>query len=99
MVQNKHLAKSITDAGWYQLIEYTKYKAQYAGKVVSLVNAHNTTQLCSRCSEKVKKSLAVRVHNCPICGLILERDHNAAINILKKCRAGHARINACGDVR
>ena len=63
-------------------MKYTKYKAEYAGKVVSLVNAHNTTQLCSRCGEMVKKTLAVRVHNCPVCGLILDRDHNAAINIL-----------------
>ena len=82
MVKNKHLAKSISDAGWYQLMEYTKYKAEYAGKVVLLVNAHNTTQLCSRCGEMVKKTLTVRVHNCPVCGLILDRDHNAAINIL-----------------
>jgi putative transposase len=84
MVKNKHLAKSISDAGWYQLMEYTKYKAEYAGKVVSLVNAYNTTQLCSRCGEMVKKTLAIRVHNCPVCGLTLDRDHNAAINILSK---------------
>jgi putative transposase len=88
MVKNKHLAKSISDAGWYQLMEMTKFKAEWAGKVVSLVNAHNTTQLCSRCGEKVKKSLAVRVHNCPVCGLILERDHNAAINILNEVGQG-----------
>jgi putative transposase len=88
MVKNKHLAKSISDAGWYQLMEMTKFKAEWAGKVVSLVDAHNTTQLCSRCGEMVKKSLAVRVHNCPVCGLILDRDHNAAINILNKVGQG-----------
>ena len=88
MVQNKHLAKSITDAGWYQLMEMAKFKAECAGKVVLLVAAHNTTQLCSRCGEMVKKSLAVRMHNCPICGLILDRDHNAAINILNKVGQG-----------
>ena len=63
-------------------MKYTKYKAEYAGKVVSLVNAHNTTQLCSRCGEIVKKTLAVRVHNYPVCGLMLDRDHKSAINIL-----------------
>ena len=88
MVQNKHLAKSISDAGWYQLMEMTKFKAEWAGKVVLLVAAHNTTQLCSRCGEIVKKSLAVRMHNCPVCGLILDRDHNAAINILNKVGQG-----------
>jgi putative transposase len=88
MVQNKHLAKSITDAGWYQLMEMTKFKAECAGKVVLLVAARNTTQLCSRCGEMVKKSLAIRMHNCPVCGLILDRDHNAAINILNKVGPG-----------
>ena len=88
MVKNKHLAKSISDAGWYQLMEMTKFKTEWAGKVVSLVGAHNTTQLCSRCGELVKKSLAVRVHNCPVCGLILDRDHNTAINILNKVGQG-----------
>ena len=53
-------------------------------KVVSLVAAHNTTQPCSGCGEMVQKSLAIRIHKCPICGLILDRDHNAAINILSK---------------
>lgn len=84
MVKNKHLSKSINDAGWYQLIEMTKYKAEYAGKVVELVNPHNTSQLCSRCGEHVKKSLSVRIHKCSKCGLVLDRDHNAAINILNK---------------
>ena len=84
MVKNKHLSKSINDAGWYQLIEMTKYKAEYAGKVVVLVNPHNTSQICSKCGEHVKKSLSVRVHKCPNCGLVLDRDHNAAINILNK---------------
>ena len=71
-----------------QLMEMTKFKAEWAGKVVLLVAAHNTTQLCSRCGEIVKKSLAVRMHNCPVCGLILDRDHNAAINILNKVGQG-----------
>ncbi len=84
MVKNKYLSKSISDAGWYQLIEMTKYKAGWAGKVIELVNPHNTSQICSKCGEHVKKSLSVRVHKCPKCGLVLDRDHNAAINILNK---------------
>ena len=82
MVQNHHLAKSISDAGWSQLINFTKTKAEYAGKLVELVNPRNTSQNCSSCGNTVQKDLSVRVHSCPFCGLVLDRDHNAAINIL-----------------
>lgn len=88
MVKNHHLAKSISDAGWGQLIQFTQYKAEYAGRVVELVDPKNTTQNCSSCGTKVPKSLSVRTHNCPHCGLIMDRDHNAAINILKRVRQG-----------
>jgi len=82
MVKNHHLAKSISDAGWSQLINFTKTKAEYAGKIVELVNPRNTSQICSRCGKSVQKDLSVRVHSCPFCDLVLDRDHNAAINIL-----------------
>ncbi|NJD53997.1 MAG: IS200/IS605 family element transposase accessory protein TnpB [Candidatus Methanoperedens sp.] len=96
MTQNHHLAKSISDAGWYQLIQFTNYKAAYAGNVVELVNPRNTSQNCSGCHSPVPKDLKVRIHSCPFCGLILDRDHNAAINILKRSStAGTAGINAC----
>ena len=84
MVQNHHIAKSISDAGWSQLINFTKSKAEYAGKIVELVNPRNTSQDCSSCGKSVQKDLSVRVHNCPFCGLVLDRDHNAAINILNR---------------
>lgn len=84
MVQNHHLAKSISDAGWSQLINFTKTKAEYAGKIVELVNPKNTSQNCSGCGKSVPKDLSIRVHNCPFCGLVLDRDHNAAINILNR---------------
>ncbi len=95
MVQNHHLAKSISDAGWSQLIGFTKSKAEYAGKVVELVNPRNTSQNCSGCGNSVPKDMPVRVHSCPFCGLELDRDHNAAINILRRSTAGTAGINAC----
>jgi len=82
MVKNHHLAKSISDAGWSQLINFTKTKAEYAGKIVELVNPRNTSQNCSGCGNSVKKDLSMRIHSCPFCGLVLDRDHNAAINIL-----------------
>ena len=97
MVQNHHLAKSISDAGWSQLISFTKSKAEYAGKVVELVNPRNTSQNCSGCGNTVPKNLSVRVHSCPFCGLKLDRDHNAAINILNRSKytVGTTEINAC----
>jgi putative transposase len=83
MLQDHHLAKSIQDAAWRQLIQSATYKAENAGRVVVLVEPRNTSQRCSGCGERVEKSLAVRVHVCPFCGLVMDRDQNAAINILR----------------
>jgi putative transposase len=82
MVKNHHLAKSISDAAWNQIVMFTTYKAESAGRKVISVDPRNTSQLCSQCHKKVEKSLSVRVHDCPHCGLKLDRDHNAALNIL-----------------
>jgi len=82
MVKNHRLAKSISDASWSKFVEYATYKAVSAGKEVILVNPRNTSQICSGCGNTVKKSLAARTHKCP-CGLVLDRDINAAINILR----------------
>jgi putative transposase len=82
MVKNHCLAKSISDAAWNQIVMFTTYKAEYAGGKVILVDPRNTSQNCSRCHKKVEKSLSVRVHNCPFCGLSIDRDINAALNIL-----------------
>jgi putative transposase len=82
MLQNHRLAKSIADAAWKQLIQYTTYKAENAGRVVVLVDPRNSSKICSCCGTIVEKSLSIRVHECPICGLIIDRDQNAAINIL-----------------
>ena len=82
MLQNHCLAKSISDAAWNQLIRYTTYKAENAGRVVVLVDPRNTSKRCSRCGTLVEKSLSVRVHACPVCTLVMDRDENAAINIL-----------------
>ena len=82
MIQNHFLAKSILDAAWNQLITYTAYKAENAGRVIVFVDPRNTSKQCSRCGTLVEKSLSVRVHICPVCGLVMNRDQNAAINIL-----------------
>jgi putative transposase len=83
MLQNHRLAKSISDAAWRMLVTTTQNKAVEAGSVVVLVDPRNTSQMCSRCGLKVPKSLSDRVHECPQCGLVMDRDENAAINILR----------------
>ena len=75
-----------------QLIQFTKYKAEYACKVVELVDPKNTTQYCSN---EIPKSLSVRTHKCPYCGLEMDRDVNAAINILNLGTVGTTDRN-CG---
>ena len=95
LVKNRHLAKSISDAGWGQFLNFMAYKAEEAGSHFEKVAPHNTSVLCSYCGEKVSKTLAQRRHYCPACFLSMDRDHNAAINILH--RAGTAPINACGE--
>lgn len=82
MVKNSRLAKSISDASWNKLFELTSYKAENAGRKMLQVNPRNTSQNCSGCSELVKKDLSVRIHSCSNCGLTLDRDENAAKNIL-----------------
>jgi len=77
MVQNHCVAKSISDAGWYQLMQFTKTKAEYAGKIVEFVNPAGTSQNCI-CGFSVPKDLSVRTHSCPSCGLVMGRDQVSA---------------------
>ena len=83
MLKNHCLAKSVSDAAWRMLVITTSYKAESAGSMVVLVDPRNTSQLCSRCGLKVPKSLSDRVHGYPQCGLVMDRDENAAMNILR----------------
>lgn len=82
MVRNRHLAKSISDAGWGQFLRILSFKAEEAGKRVVEVNPYRTSWVCSHCGEPVDKSLCERWHLCHHCGLSIPRDHNSAINIL-----------------
>lgn len=82
MVKNRHLSKSISDASWATFFEILSAKAEEAGRTVVKVKPHGTSQNCSGCGERVPKTLAVRVHHCTACGLVLDRDKNAALNIL-----------------
>ena len=84
MVKNHHLAKSISDASWYQFTQWLQYFALVHGVIVIAVPPRNTTVDCSCCGAKVKKTLSTRTHRCNQCGTVLDRDHNAAKNILAK---------------
>ncbi len=81
MLKNHHLAKHIQDHAWGKLIQFTQSKAAKAGKVVELVDARYTSQKCSQCGIMVPKTLAERTHACPNCGLEMDRDLNASLNI------------------
>ena len=83
LVKNHCLAKSINDAGWYQFREWLEYFGQRFGRITVAVNPAYTSQNCSSCGEVVKKSLSTRTHVCK-CGCRLDRDHNAAKNILTR---------------
>jgi hypothetical protein len=82
-VRNRHLAKSISDAAWSQFRSCLAYKAESAGRQIVEVNPAYTSQTCSSCGHVAKKPLKERWHHCPICGLSLDRDTNAAFNILE----------------
>ncbi|MDZ7962296.1 MAG: transposase [Aulosira sp. DedQUE10] len=84
MVKNRHLAKSISDAGWSKFRQWLDYFGYKYGKITIAVAPHNTSQNCSNCGEKVQKSLSTRTHVCNYCGFVEDRDINAAINILQK---------------
>jgi len=82
MVQNHHLAKSISDASWSMFRTVLTQKAESAAREVIAVNPAYTSQDCHSCGYRAKKKLSERWHHCPMCGASLDRDTNAAINIL-----------------
>ncbi len=100
MLKNHCLAKSITDASWYQFRQWIEYFANKFGKEAVAVPPQYTSTECSQCKRVVKKALSTRTHACQ-CGCVLHRDTNAAINILHKARSrgGHPQSNALGSSR
>ena len=98
LVKNHCLAKSINDAAWYQFREWLEYFGVKFGKITIAVPPQYTSQNCSQCGETVRKSLSTRTHKCE-CGCVLDRDENAAMNILKKGlnTVGHTGFKAWGE--
>ena len=90
MLQNHCLAKHIQDVSRGKLIRFTQSKAERAGKCVVFVDPRNTSQRCSGCGAIVPKDLSESVHDCPSCGLSIDRDLNAAMNILTLGLRGRA---------
>ena len=87
MVRNRHLALSISDAGWGEFIRQLEYKATWYGRLVSKVSPYfPSSQLCHDCGFKNAevKNLAVRMWTCPNCGETHDRDENAALNIRRE---------------
>src|SRR5258708_4204189 len=82
MVRNRHLSKSISDASWGKFLQWVNYYGTVHGIPIIAVPPQFTSQDCSACGTRVKKSLSVRTHICSACGLMLDRDENAALNIL-----------------
>ena len=103
LVKNHNLAMSISDASWSIFREWLEYFGTIFNREIIAVDPKFTSQDCSNCGNRVKKSLSTRTHQCS-CGTILCRDHNAAINILAKGTGGQPEttsnygVNASGQM-
>jgi putative transposase len=93
------LAKSILDAAWGAFLSILQAVAVKRGKRAVGDDPKGTTIDCSGCSERVEKTLSVRVHDCPHCGLVIDRDWNSGINILKRAyRTVGLPFSGCGGL-
>ncbi len=90
------LAKDVHDASWAKFISFLRYKAEKAGTRLVEVDPRNTSQDCSGCGARGPKKLADRLHECPSCGLSIDRDSNAARNILHRAGVGPGLRNVAG---
>lgn len=99
MTRNGNLSLSAHDAALGAFRQLLRYKVESTGSQLVAVPAHNTSRACSGCGTIVEKSLSVRVHRCPDCGLVLDRDVNAACNILTRAlgRSARASTYPAGD--
>ena len=95
MIRHPTLARSIADASWSRFVSMLDYKVEKTGGHLIRVNPRNTRQECSRCHKLVSKSLAVRTHQCPFCGLVIHRDYNGSLNI-RRAGVGAGALNVIG---
>ncbi len=97
MVKNHNLAQSIYNASWNRFIQMLSYKAESAGMKVIKVDARNTSRQCSNCGNIQDMPLSIRGYNCNRCGMQIDRDINAAINILNRATLGQRGSHAQGE--
>jgi len=95
----RNFGKQINDASWGKLANMLRYKAESAGCEVVFVNPKDTTRMCCICNNMMDMPLSERTYHCENCGNHMDRDLNAARNILKRATAGIAGSNACEDVQ
>jgi len=95
LIRRPTLARSIADASWSRFVSMLSYKVEKTGGHLIRANPGNTSQECSRCHELVPKSLALRIHQRPSCGLAIDRDYNASLNILR-AGVGAEALNVIG---
>ena len=97
MLKNHRLSQSIQNASWNRFIQMLSYKAESAGMKVIKVDAMNTSKECSNCGNIQDMPLSEREYNCVRCGMRLDRDINASINILKRATLGQRGSKAQGE--
>ena len=97
MVKNHNLAQSIYNASWNRFIQMLSYKAESAGMKVIKVVARNTSRQCSNCGNIQDMPLSIRGYNCNRCGMQMDRDINAAINIFNRATLGQRGSHAQGE--
>ena len=99
MIKNHYLAKAISDLGWYEFKRQLTYKSKLRGNNLIVVDRwYPSSKTCSNCGYvNHDLKLSDRVFGCPECGLVIDRDLNAAINLLNYGRVSSTRIHACGE--
>lgn len=97
LVKNHNLALSISDASWSIFREWLEYFGTVFNNEIIAVDPQFTSQDCSNCGNRIKKSLSTRTHQCS-CGAVLCRDHNAALNILAKGTGGQSETSSLYEV-
>jgi putative transposase len=84
----KALHRSVfNEWGLYGFVQMLTYKCQLAGKALVQINERDTSKTCSSCGSKQEMPLYKRTYRCETCGLVMDRDENSAVNILRRSLA------------
>jgi putative transposase len=83
MFSFRNINRNIMDAAWKQFLDILSFKAEEAGKKIIKIKSQSTTETCSTCGNIVPVDLTTRIFFCPHCNISIDRDYNAALNILR----------------